>query len=176
MLSIKLDIIGLDTTLAFYDGMIARIADMTPAFKDIRLDFIASEKELFASEGGSGENGTWDDWSESYTEWREWEHPEAGTNKMILSGGLLDSLVGAGPGHVARMTANTMEVGSDLPAKDGQSLAFIHARGFTAKYPYGNTAASPIRVASQRKTIDPTTSEIDTWTRMIFSRILGEIV
>ena len=174
---IKLDFIftGIKETVQFYDQMLARLADLSPAWVDIQKDFIASEKALFASEGGSGENGTWEDWSKDYIEWREWAHPESGMNKMILSGGLLDSLVGAGPGHVLQITPHEIRIGTDLPAKNGMSLGAILSQQHTAKYPYGNTSAQPAPIPG-RKAIDPTSAEIDTWTRMVFSRILGEIV
>jgi len=172
---IYVDIVGLGEFESMLNTFVSRLANMEPVFQDIRQDFIASEKELFASEGGTGTNGTWDGWSDSYANWREWKHPEAGNSTMILTGGLLDSLVGAGPGHVFELTEHEMRIGTDLPGANGDSLGAIHYGLHTVKYPYGNTSASSMQVVG-RKVIDPTMAEMNTWSRMVFSHILGEIV
>ena len=169
---IYFDLIGVKPLDKALGALIKRISNPAPAFKEIRKSFIASEKKLFASQGGSGANGSWDDWSNDYKDWREWTHPEAGTNKMILTGGLLDSLVGAGPGHVYELTEHEMRIGTDLPAKNGMSLGFIHMDTHEVKYPYGNTGNESMKVVG-RKVIDPTMAEMNDWSQKIFSHILG---
>jgi len=166
-----IELVGAQKVISFIDGMISRILDLSPAWERIHEDFIETELELFASEGASGADGSWDGWTDSYADWREANYPWAPENIMILEGGLLDSLTG-GSGHIARMGPQEAAFGSGLLTESGYGLGAVHFEGFSVKYPYGNTGAQSVDVPA-RKAIDPTDEDIDRWTEMVATHIFG---
>ena len=165
----QFEIIGLQKALNVIDKLIARIADLTPAFIRIHDDFLRTEAELFATEGGSGADGGWDGWTPDYQDWRDMHHPDAPENILILEGGLVDSLTG-GSGHVLRITAQGAEMGTDLLTESGYGLGAVHFEGFTVPAPYGNKGAASTRVPA-RKAIDPTQEDIDRWMGIVAQHI-----
>ena len=112
-----------------------------------------SERQLFASQGGSGKHGSWPPLSKKYREWKEKKFP--GRTIMILRGRLVDSLTRQATGtvnFVSRAGRNyTITMGTDVKSKGGFDYPEFHQENRN----------------KTRRTIDPTDVEMDKWANIL---------
>lgn len=76
--------------------------------------FFESERELFASEGGTGRSGKWEPLSPNYADWKRSHYPGALT--LVASGAMKESLIGAAAGHVFIAEKQTLHIGTEILA------------------------------------------------------------
>lgn len=90
----------------------SEIDDFTEPFTAIDLLFRKHEKRLFDTEGAYGPSGRWQELSDAYAEWKEWNYP--GMPILQQTGRLRAALVeGKGEGAIRNIRGDFMEVGVD---------------------------------------------------------------
>ncbi len=101
--------VQLDRALSRYGDA---LKDLRPAFQEIAESFKQIEAKQFASEGGVGSVG-WAPLSANYALWKGMHYP--GKKILELSGALLASVTGAGPGYIEEIKKDSLKLGTKLP-------------------------------------------------------------
>lgn len=110
MAVIKIEAAGEAEFFRRFDRLDAQFTDLTPIWPDVRDEFRAIEKEQFASEGGQGRDGRWQELSDAYKSRKVKQYGE----KPILqaSGKLMKSLTGDTADSVYRPAKQSIEIGT----------------------------------------------------------------
>jgi len=181
MIDFSVDIDGATVVDAKLQGLQQRVSDFSPAFELIHQSFLQMEKEQFDSEG----QGQWASWTDLYDSWRQ-ERGAPGSKIMQWSGQLMRSLTVPGAkGSIVEISSHEAKFGTDLSTADAHpsrrdpsasgkeyGLGWVHQRGYTAKYPYGNPKARSKRVPS-RKLIELTDKYKTQWMKIIQAYVTG---
>jgi len=109
--------------IASFTELEKAVTDFSSAWPKVIAKFYEIERELFASEGGSGAKGRWASLTAKYSAWKARKKP--GAPIMTLSGDLARSLTG-GAGSITREDPMFLEVGA--VSKYGK----IHMHDWTA--------------------------------------------
>ncbi len=122
MVKISIETIGEERFIRGFNRIPIEIADMSPIFQDISLDFYRREKRIFARQG---DPAPFDELTnEAYKKWKARTHP--GKKIMQLTGRLRLSLVDpdrASAGDVVkRITKQSAEFGTVVPYANGNQM------------------------------------------------------
>ena len=102
MISVRVEIHGLNDIIRTFEAKIARIEDLVPVFDAIGKQFYAEEEKVFDAEGAYGGRPKWAPLSERYRRWKELHFP--GAKILHLTGGLIEALQPVSPATGQRRT------------------------------------------------------------------------
>ena len=132
----------------FFEPIVDRCRDVSPAWDVVRQTFFGIEERLFEQEGQTSEHSKWAPLSESYNAWKQRVSPG---DKILQLGGetsrdyeLIKELTGKGP-YVEYQSKRSWYYGTEAKAKEGGYLATIHTTGLPHRI-HPMPAREPIRL------------------------------
>lgn len=155
MFSITAEIQGVKETKTILGNIERNLSDLTPAWREIELNFFDMLSSQFASEGGQNK---WKPLSARYAAWKSKVAP--GMPIMQLYGKLKPSLTGRGAGNVSIITPYTATFGTSVANSKGFQYPIVHQTGsLSGKIP-------------QRKIIDVTPARAANWGNILEHHIM----
>lgn len=110
-INITLD--GVGTVTRRINGVIGKVKDLRPAFREIGKDFRETERKVFQGQGAYGSRSSWKPLTPKYREWKQKHYP--GRPILVMEGKLRQSLISKGGNNVEIITKRSITLGTKDP-------------------------------------------------------------